>query len=300
MEMHPGCTVLALKQSSGHYLLGSNSDDPWDSRTRLVCEKLGKYRFIATQLMCSGDQSLPWANMYTRGLNEKGLGFNYAHVEPNDGNWASESGMTFREFSIKLLSECSDTYEAEKLIRSHPRAYHGNFVMNDRENNAVLFEITTKKLRVVRADGLNDLYLRCNHYISKCMQKWDAPDDEAKENSRSRVDSAYQAYLRSTCKDFDQAHAILGNHVNRHEDEPHWGFSNCNHGAEGGTVSSEIIDTANGIFYYCLGWPCGEAPKHAGQLYQNLSWGHYKAYPLSEMPESAVLVDVLNGIAVDK
>ena len=89
MSMHPGCTVFALKQTSGHYLLGSNSDDPWDSRTRLVCEKLGRYRFIATQLMCSGDQSLPWANMYTRGLNEKGLGFNYAHVEPHDGNWAT-------------------------------------------------------------------------------------------------------------------------------------------------------------------------------------------------------------------
>lgn len=300
MLMHPGCTVFALKQSSGHYLLGSNSDDPWDSRTRLVCEKLGTYRFIATQLICSGDQSVPWANMYTRGLNEKGLGFNYAHVEPNDGNWASEQGMTFRDFSIQLLSECSDTYEAEKLIRTHPRAFHGNFVMNDRENNAVLFEITTKKLRVVRADGLNGLYLRCNHYISKSMQRYDSTEGDSRENSLTRVDSAYQAYLQSDCTDFRLARAILSNHVNRRADEPEWGFSNCNHGAAGGTVSSEIIDTENGIFYYCLGWPCGEAPKELSQLYQDLSWGCYKAYSFDDTPESGVLVDVLNGIAVDK
>ena len=300
MLMQPGCTVFALKQTSGHYLLGSNSDDPWDSRTRLVCEKLGKYRFIATQLICSGDQSVPWANMYTRGLNERGLGFNYAHVEPTDGNWASEEGMSFRDFSIQLLSECSDTYQAEKLIRSHPRAYHGNFVMNDRENNAVLFEITTKKLRVVRADGLTGLYLRCSHYLCKSMLKVDSTEGDARENSLARVDSARQAYLQSSCKDFEQARAILSNHVNRREDEPAWGFSNCNHGATGGTVSSEIIDTENGIFYYCLGWPCGGAPKYPGQLYQELSWGGYKAYSFSDIPESGVLVDVLNAIAVEK
>ena len=147
---------------------------------------------------------------------------------------------------------------------------------------------------------MNGLYLRCNHYISKSMQKWDSTEGDSKENSLTRVDSACQAYLHSDCKDFEQARAILSNHVNRHENEPSWGFSNCNHGKEGGTVSSEIIDTANGIFYYCLGWPCGEAPKYSEQLYQNLSWGRYKAYPLSDMPESAVLVDVLNGVAVDK
>jgi len=300
MLMQPGCTVFALKQTSGHYLLGSNSDDPWDSRTRLVCEKLGKYRFIATQLICSGDQSVPWANMYTRGLNERGLGFNYAHVEPNDGNWESEAGLSFRDFSIQLLSECGDTYEAEKLIRSQPRAFHGNFVMNDRANNAVLFEITTKNLRVVRADGLNGLYIRCNHYLCKSMQKWDSTEGSMRENSLIRLDSAYQAYSRSDCKDFELARAILSNHVNRHEDEPDWGFSNCNHGQSGGTVSSEIIDTAHGVFYYCLGWPCGEAPKYSGQLYQELSWGCYKAYSFLDIPESGILVDVIDGIAVNK
>ena len=79
---------------------------------------------------------------------------------------------------------------------------------------------------------MNGLYLRCNHYISKSMQKWDSTEGDSKENSLTRVDSACQAYLHSDCKDFEQARAILSNHVNRHENEPSWGFSNCNHGKE--------------------------------------------------------------------
>lgn len=64
------------------------------------------------------------------------------------------------------------------------------------------------------------------------------------------------------------------------------GYSICNHGTRHqetyphedlpwGTVSAEIMQPAQRLFWYAYGWPCGERPKYGDQIYQDRSWGSF-------------------------
>jgi hypothetical protein len=76
---------------------------------------------------------------------------------------------------------------------------------------------------------------------------------------------------------------------------PGHGFSVCNHGSlrrtvfdptapPWGSVSAEIIDPVDGIFWYTYGWPCGEAPEYGDQMLQERSWGNFVGFPLDGLP----------------
>jgi len=76
---------------------------------------------------------------------------------------------------------------------------------------------------------------------------------------------------------------------------PGHGYSICNHGTLGGdhfsagrpahgSVSAEIIDPVEGIFWYAYGWPCGEAAEAGDQLLQECSWGAFIGFPLATLP----------------
>ena len=75
---------------------------------------------------------------------------------------------------------------------------------------------------------------------------------------------------------------------------PGHGYSICNHGTLGGdhfsarrpahgSISAEIIDPVDGIFWYAYGWPCGEAPEAGDQLLQERSWGAFVGFPLAAL-----------------
>ena len=295
-----GCTLIGLRQADGSWLVGSNSDDPWKTRTRLITAKNGSYRYIGTELICDGDQSVPWANMITRGLNEAGLGFTYAHVEPVDGNWASCSGTDFHDFSMHLLGECATVREAADYIRDTKRSFHGNFIVNDAAQDIALLEVTTKELNIIRpADWEWPLpMICCNYYVSKKMRFYTDLGYTMESNAPSRWHNAMLAARKSGRQGMELMREILGSHEGRLDTDEAWSRCPCNHGTEVGTVSSEIIDTAKGVFHYCLGWPCGCREALPSQDYQHLSWGAYKPYRLADYQEPAILVDCQRGLHI--
>lgn len=264
----------------------------------MITAKSGPYRYIGTELICDGDQSVPWANMVTRGLNEKGFGFTYAHVEPIDGNWASEQGTNFHDFSRYVLSECSSVREAEEYIRGEKRSFHGNFILNDAEQDIVLLEVTTKGVNLIRpADWEWKLpIICCNYYVSKSMRFYTEIESARESNAYYRWHNAMLTAAGSRKRGMPLMQEILSSHEGRLAVDGAWGCCPCNHGQEVGTVSSEIIDTANGLFYYCLGWPCGLQDPLPSQDYQHLSWGKFKPYSPRDYREPEILVDCQQGI----
>ena len=302
MKYHPiGCTLIGVQKSDGTWLVGSNSDNPWKSRTRLLTAKSGSYRYIGTELFCTGDQNVPWADMITRGLNERGLGFTYAHVEPTDGNWASEQGVNFHDFSIHLLSECATVKEAEDYIRSVKRAFHGNFIVNDTNQDIALLEVTTKQVNVIRPKDWEWPFpiTSCNYYISRKMRFYTALEYTITSNSPCRWHNTMLAAQKSNSQGMELIQELLASHEGRLPEDEDWSRCPCNHGKTVGTVSSEIFDTATGTFYYCLGWPCGSHDALPGQDYQHLSWGQYKAFKIADYKRPEILVDCQVGINTD-
>lgn len=293
--------LVGLRQPRNSWLIGSNSDDPWKTRTRLITAKNGSYRYIGTELVCSGAQSVPWANMITRGLNEKGFAFTYAHVEPTDGNWTSMKGIDFHDFSTFLLSECASVREVENHIKKEKRSFHGNFLVNDSTQDIALLEVTTKRFNIIRPEDWEWPLpiISSNYYVSKKMRFFTDLGYAVETNSPSRWHNAMLTAINSNQEGMALMQEILSSHEGRIQMDGAWGRCPCNHGTEVGTVSSEIIDTARGLFYYCLGWPCECHDALPSQDYQHLSWGKFKPYKLADYTKPEVLVDCQRGINAD-
>jgi len=92
---------------------------------------------------------------------------------------------------------------------------------------------------------------------------------------------------------------------------PGHGFSVCNHGSLGGpsfhaeapawgSVSAEIIDPVDGVFWYAYGWPCGEAAQFGDQMLQERSWGSFVGFPLADLPagQYSTLTGELTALAM--
>jgi hypothetical protein len=67
-----------------------------------------------------------------------------------------------------------------------------------------------------------------------------------------------------------------------------------------GSVSAEIIDPVNSIFWYAYGWPCGEPPDHGDQLLQGASWGRFVGFRLDGLPagDYTTLTGELTPVAI--
>ena len=288
MAWCPGCTVIGFRGEDNNLWLGSNSDNPWDTRTRLVVRRdENSYGIIGTELL-SPDCNVPWANMLTRGLNEKGLAFVFSYVQPVGQDYSNTPGVSFREMARSVLGKCASVDEAEAMLGSMRRAFHGNFIFADRQGGLSLFEISVEKMEVSR---IEKSVIRCNHYTSENMRSLCDPDYMKSVNSMDRFDAANDAFLELTADERspkEVVEGVLKSHKAKRPAEDEWGHSPCNHGSGCGTVSSEIIDLKNEIFYYCFGWPCQDEPQNDGQLFQSSSWRGYKGYVLAQEREGVI------------
>lgn len=274
------CTIIGLRdKTTKNPIIGSNSDNPWNARTRLIVNE-NHYKFIGTELICE-DASLPWANMVTRGLNEKGLAYTFAYVQPNDQDYTQVSdGINFRDFSLQLLGKCANVKEAVEMIGDLKRAFHGNFILSDNSGDLKLAEVGIQKLAFL---DTTTCFIRCNHYCSTEMNQLTDMAYAKETNSHSRYEAAVNTFESLNSSNKDSIIKVLTSHNSRLKEESLWGHSPCNHGLGFGTVSSEIIDPLNGIFYFNFGWPCGEQQCNSEQLYQDKSWGKYEEYVLDDL-----------------
>ena len=177
-NFYDNCTTAGAIGSAsydGNSIIGSTSDDPFTTRTRLVVvsPKNGN-KFIATQII-SGDRSkIPdFNNMHTRGLNDKGFAYTWSAAGPNPDIEPISSqaiGIPFYQFGQLLLSEADSVKNAIELLESYPRAIHGNFLFADTTDEIALIEVSTRSLNI--ETRISDGWIgRTNHWISEKMAK---------------------------------------------------------------------------------------------------------------------------------
>ncbi|GGG05752.1 carcinine hydrolase/isopenicillin-N N-acyltransferase family protein [Paenibacillus abyssi] len=278
----PGCTIAAIR-SAERYLLASNSDNPWDTRTKVRLAKGKHWKYIGTELVCP-DDSLPWSNMVTRGINEKGIAFTFAYVDCNPELY--QGGIGFKDFGDHILGSFQTLEEIEQYVQQNPVQVHGNFLFADDRGNLLVSEIHPARKHFEWNPG--HTVIRTNHFLNLPF----ANDQEIAETC-SVVRYQSGMYKLSQNESNDQDHfgclkTLLSNHYLR-EQGSHWGGSTCNHGEKVGTVSSEILDPANRELQYCYGPPCGEGAEMQG-------WGRYVPFKLNEWTgEETTALTTLDG-----
>jgi hypothetical protein len=278
----PGCTITAIR-NNGRYLLASNSDNPWDTRTRVRAKQGKNYHFIGTELICP-DDNLPWSNMVTRGINEKGICFTLAYVDCDSNLY--QGGIGFKDFGDHILGSFQTLHEIEDYLRNEPVQIHGNFLFADDLGNLLVCEIyPTKNYFEWNPE---QIVVRTNHFLNLPF----ADDKEIIETcSILRYQSGLHAINQGDQFDaFQFLQTILCNH---HLEElgSDWGGSTCNHGEIVGTVSSEILDPLNKEIFYCYGPPCGNGEKMQG-------WGGYVSFKLDNRSKGEITT--LDGKILNK
>lgn len=292
------CTIGAATGSAtrgGGTLVFSNSDDPFQTRTRLVVVQPDNgYKFIGTQIV-SPPPPVSFNQMHTRGLNEVGLAYTWASVAPTSEPTSEVAiGIPYNQFGRLLLSQAATVAEALDLLERYPRAYHGNFLFADATGEIALVEISTRTFHIETrlTDGA---FARTNHWISERMVPLGNPEvGQASAERYARACELIAAQVGSI-----DAQSLMRITADHHGLDAS-GISICAHGKapgprqfRGGTVSSEISETQRRRFWYCYGWPCGSAPEAPeSQLYQDRSWGAYLPFDLAGLaPGEYVTID---------
>ena len=294
-NLYDNCTIAGATGSAsfdGNSIIGSTSDDPFTTRTRLVVvSPKNGHKFIATQIVSGDTTKIPdFNNMHTRGLNDKGFAYTWSAAGPNPDIEPISSqaiGIPFYQFGQLLLSEADSVEDGIGLLESYPRAIHGNFLFADSDEEIALIEVSTHSLNI--ETRITDGWIgRTNHWISERMsnigqipQVTDSTEVRFERilklmnERKGKVDSSFLELCFSD-------HATLND----------TGWSICAHGhtrnpnreGRGGTVSSEIILPSKGVMNYCYGWPCGGNVDYPeDQVYQDRSWGKYLSFDLEKL-----------------
>ncbi|OIK11954.1 carcinine hydrolase/isopenicillin-N N-acyltransferase family protein [Bacillus sp. MUM 13] len=280
--MKQGCSITAIRKN-GRYLLASNSDNPWDTRTRVRIKQGKKFKFIGTELNCP-DDNLPWSNMVTRGINEKGISFTFAYVDCDADLYLG--GLGFKDFGDHILGSFGTLHEIENYLRNEHVQVHGNFLFADNLGNLLVSELYP--IEKYFEWNPEEIVIRTNHFIN-------LPFANDKEIIESCSILRYQSGMNSIQNDdqmdpFQYLQAFLCNH-HLEEYGSKWGSSTCNHGETVGTVSSEILDPLNMEIFYCYGPPCGNGKNIQG-------WGEYVSFNLNHWGEGEITT--MDGKIVNK
>lgn len=272
-----GCTITVVyNQNLERYFLGSNSDNPWDAKTKVCVKKGDSHKFIGTELVCD-DEHLPWSNMITRGVNEKGIAYTFAYVDCSDIAKQSEK-IRFKGFGEYLLGNFSSLESIQQYIKEANELPHGNFLFADSEGNSLVCELHPEQQQFEW--NPKTPFIKTNHYLEL---KYFEEDYVTETNSLLRYQGGREEIDETNFETsiISGLTRFLSNHRNEKLNKS-WGSSTCNHGSSAGTVSSEIIDTKNRTLWYCYGPPCGRNDKLN-------SWGEYIKFSLSDFPEEGDL-----------
>jgi|GEM_PF-6650500 len=278
MKEFPGCTIASFRdKASGTFHLASNSDNPWSARTNVIVGRGEFYRYLGTKLNCH-DEALPWNNMITRGVNEKGLCFTFSYVDVASDEYSSdEDSNPFRRFGTEILGVCDTVDQVHRKLENYGSLPCGNFLFSDREGGFFGCELSPGIRRIW--DMGPGPVVRTNHYV-ECPRGDTTYVEESQ--SKSRWAEANETLKRKCARGMGETSAdlVLGEIMSSHfspNGKP--GGSPCNHGDRFGTVSSERLDPVTGTLSYCFGPLCGRGRVKG-------SWGKMVNFKLSQFPET--------------
>lgn len=240
---------LAGMNGPRHWLLASNSDNPYATTNHLLAASGERHSYLAVRVVVPpADVLVPWAGMLTRGVNSAGLGFTYAFVPEQD-----MADYPAQEWSARMLTNASTVDEAMIYLREDS-TLPGNYLLVDRAGGMAAVEVGGGRVAV--CGPTTGAEARAN--VWQCLTENPAPawDDATASTHRhgrgsellAASDSATPEALRQVLRDHQEDGGPAGKH----------GRSLCNHGMTDGTISSEIIDPA-GHLWFGFGFPCGRS-----------------------------------------
>jgi hypothetical protein len=282
------CTLLG-KVLSGHSYIASTSDNPYSARTFLqVVTPYEGYRYMGTVLM-DESMNVPWNGMLTRGMNEKGFSFTYSYVP---GSVAVELNVqtqgSLQDFTTKLLTTCSTTNEAIKVLsQGVPTGATGNYLVTDDCGGLTVVEVSDDHFQI----ETNPQIMRTNEFLLHSGKR----NVEEKYAYGGRLSFARLERgqgLLTKASTVDDIWSVLTDHHPDDENDLDYGLSICNHGAQSGTISAELLIPSSKIFIYRYGNPCGNSYEQGAT-----AWECSYAFALQEC-EDGILTDVNGGLTI--
>ncbi len=308
----------------GDALIGSVSDDPYDVRTYLRIIRSAKdFAHIGTELVSTTVHTLTERGYFSRhgetsrGINEVGLAFTCAMVIEDENFEKRGNPIHYADVTDEMMRSCETVDDAIALFKSKEAmnpAY--SVLLADARGGLVHLEVGNFGIEVFRhytRDNPGAVFA-VNCYQSQDLEVFNAPHtllSNPENNNMARLQSGKQlAEELGGSLTVKGLASILIDHTNSERDPMEnpilegWGFSICNHGTRSkddypdedlpwGTVSAEILQPSQGIFWYAYGWPCGAQPEHGDQIFQENSWGKFIPFALTTNKKDAAEVTPL-------
>jgi hypothetical protein len=246
------CTVFA--GADERPLLASNSDNPYDTRTRVVVESVDGTQFVGTRVSSIAG-SVEWDDMITRAVNEHGMAFTWTAIPSTPPNDAGDIGLSQMGCA---LAGARDVSEAVRTLNRGAPDVSGCFLIaSSRADELAIVEVAGGETSVSRPDESEHI-VRGNTFETDRLAEREYTDPNSNPyRATADIRTETGEALLDTGVNVTSLAATLSDHRHR-EGGLNYGKSICNHGTEFGTVSSEILDPLDGQLYYAYGWPCGE------------------------------------------
>ncbi len=260
------CTLLGASSETttdGNVYIGSTSDNNFLMGPRkpvvLTIPKDG-YKFIHTPCLTLTEEGTLVNDGSDRGMNEKGFSWTRSWVVPKEVE--DPDKMKAEDWFIKMGSNVANVDEAIEFVKSNPKGVgcQGNYIFADADNNIAVVEVSYFKVTVVEKykNKEKGLIARANRWESKDMKALDDSNDKNKmyfKSSSHRYETAMDLLNKYDGKiDVSVLKNILANKATTSFSKEEHGFGINNYGRVGGTVSAEIYDPVNRIFWYTYGW----------------------------------------------
>ena len=305
-----GCFLIGVTgpgvSANGEALIGSVSDDPYDVRTFLRrINPTDSQAHIGTELISTTEHTLAERGYFaepgetTRGITESGLAFTCALVLEKEEAGTQGDPPFFRDLTRKMMTSCRTVSDAIDLFQSAGSSKPAfSILLADAKGDLAHVEAGAFGIHVNHHYSRENpgMVFAVNCYLSRELVGHNTPDsviENTKNNNLARRERGKQLAEKFKGRlDVAALARILSDHGNRERDPldnpllPAWGYSICNHGTRRqetyphedlpwGTVSSEILQPSQKLFWYAYGWPCGERPEYGDQIYQDKSWGKF-------------------------
>jgi hypothetical protein len=259
---------LAGVNAPNHWLLASNSDNPYTTVNHLLADHGGPRSYLAVRVLVPDDGAdVPWAGMLTRGVNDAGLGFTYAFV--------LEQGMAdypAQAWTARMLANASTVDEALTYF-SAGSTLPGNYLVADRPGGMAVVEVGAHGIEVRAPEGSGAPRSNVWQFLPGGIEpEWDAETVSTHRYARGvallgELGEATPEALQTVLRDHQEDGGTVGQH----------GRSLCNHGTTNGTISCEIIDPT-GHLWFGFGPPCGTRQGHEQD--SRTAWGRLVRFSL--------------------
>jgi len=275
-----GCTLFGAcgnYTDTGRVLIASTSDNEYIRGPRkpvfLTCST-GKYRIIHTPCLLKSANGELTDEGSDRGLNSAGFCWTRSWAVTKDCI-PGYTDISAKEWFLDFGSSAGCVEEAIEIMerRSRPFGVNGNYIIGDAKGFLAAIEVGIQKFEVATffTPQESGIITRVNRFETEIMKKLDdtktraAMYHETSALRQSRVASLIEKYRIVS---IDTIKKILSDQKgNKQMPGTLHGAGICSVGLTHGTVSSEIFDPTEKIFYYRHGFPCRIPGNQNHQVY---------------------------------